>query len=453
MNQPDTNRQPVPPYQPIDDDQANNETPIVKGKIKPKMKMILLIAIPLILVCAATVVILLIISKPATITLDTTKATTEGKKYVIDANNKFAFSILPEINKSDSSNVFYSPYSISSALAMTYEGAKGKTADEMKSVFNFPASSVLRNNFAAIYSDLNKENENYKLNTGNALWVQQDFPLLSDYKDKISKFYGGKSTNLDFINNTENSRKTINDYISEQTNNKINDLIEPPLSKGTRLILTNAIYFYSKWETPFDGHTEKDDFKVTPTNTIQTDMMSMESENRFNYIDTGNMQIIELPYKGEKLSMLIMLPKNDLDSIKSDLNSSKINEYKSRMTKTDINTVMVPKFEFDSKYSLNNTLSALGMPTAFSSSQADFSGITGIKDLYINQVVHQAYVKVNESGTEAAAATATGMGITSAAVDETPKIDFIANHPFIFMIQENKTGNILFLGKMVNPSK
>jgi len=185
---------------------------------------------------------------------------------------------------------------------------------------------------------------------------------------------------------------------------------------------------------------------------------------RFNYSETENMQILELPYKGKEISMLVLLPKQgeeyDFETDKVitfnyslediELSLEKLNEYKSQMQETKLDAIYLPKFEFDTKYNLNENLKALGMPTAFDAGNADFSGMNGNLDLFISQVIHQAYVKVDEKGTEAAAATAVVMTLTSSA---TPSNIFRADHPFIFIIQERETGNILFIGRMSNPAE
>ena len=381
---------------------------------------------------------------------DDTGSTPQGIQEVVNANNKFTFDLYSELKKSESGNIFYSPYSIFAALAMTYEGAKGQTADEMKSVFHFPEISTLRPSFAAIYNDINEGTKDYELRTGNALWVQQNYPLLEDYTSRVEKYYGGKTANLDFARETEKSRQTINSFIEEQTNNKIKDLIpQGVLDVMTRLVLTNAIYFKGIWEWEFDkSDTREQDFKITPTNVVKTPMMYMKPEKaKFNYADIGDLQILELPYKGEKISMLVLLPKENLDSIEPSLTAEKLEEWKSQMKETKLDAIYLPKFELDTKYTLNENLKALGMPTAFSGS-ADFSGMDGSLMLYISDVIHQAYVKVNEKGTEAAAATAVVMNMKGMM----PSNIFRADHPFIFLIQEKDTGNILFLGKVVNPT-
>src|SRR3972149_5587326 len=382
---------------------------------------------------------------------DDTGSTQSGIKAVANANNKFAFDLYPQLDKSENGNLFYSPYSISAALAMTYEGAKGKTADEMKSVFHFPESNILRPNFAAIYNDINKGARDYELRTGNALWVQQDFPFLADYKTKVEKYFGGKAANLDFVSEGEKSRQTINSFIGEQTNNKIKDLIPTGfLNAMTRLVLTNAIYFKGTWQWEFDTSDTRDsDFKITSTNIVKTPMMNMDPDKAsFNYADTGDLQILELPYKGDEISMLVLLPSENLDAIETTLTAEKLNEYKSKMKETKLDSISLPKFEFDTKYFMKDVLSALGMPTAFSDN-ADFSGMTGQRDLFISFVIHQAYVKVDEKGTEAAAATAVVMRDTSAG----PRNAFRADHPFVFIIQEKETGNILFIGRVTDPTK
>ena len=382
---------------------------------------------------------------------DDAGSTQQGTQEVVNANNQFAFELYSELNKAEDSNIFYSPYSISAALAMTYEGAKGQTADEMKSVFHFPESSILRPNFAKIYNDINKGTKAYELRTGNALWVQQTYPFIENYLTTVEKYYGGKAANLDFVGETEKSRQTINSFIEEQTNDKIKDLIPPGvLNSMTRLVLTNAIYFKGTWEWEFDkSDTREQDFKITPNNVVKTPMMYMDPDKaRFNYADIGYLQILELPYKGEEISMLILLPTENLESIEPSLTAEKLNEYKAQMKETKLDAIYLPKFEFDTKYFMKETLSAMGMPTAFGM-DADFSGMDGTDWLYISKVIHQAFVKVDEKGTEAAAATAVVMTLKGAM----PSNVFRADHPFIFIIQERETGNILFLGRVVDPTK
>lgn len=377
-----------------------------------------------------------------------TGSTPQGVDNVVDANNLFAFDLYPELNE-ESKNMFYSPYSISAALAMTYEGARGQTADEIKSVFHFPDTDILRPNFAAIYNELNKENQEYELKTGNALWVQQDYPFLEDYINTVEDYYGGKAAGLDFIQETEKSRQTINTFIEEQTNNKIKDLIpEGSLGPMTRLVLTNAIYFKGTWVWEFDeSYTEDRDFKITSDNIVQVPTMFMDPDKAlFNYAELEDLEILEMPYKGDELSMLIILPKEDLASIESNLTLENLENWKSQMQETKLGAIYLPKFEFKTKYFMKENLINLGMPTAFDPGKADFSGMTQVEKLFIDFVIHQAYVKVDEKGTEAAAAVAVA-GIAAVSLP----IVFNIDHPFIFLIQDTETGNILFLGKVVDP--
>jgi len=417
---------------------------------KKTLTLIGIILIPVTVATAATLLFLYPYNPTQPPKSDDTGWSEEGTQEVVDANNQFALELYTELSKNGKENIFYSPYSIFAALGMTYEGAKGETKDEIKSVFHFPEDSSLRPNFAKIYNDINKNEEDYELRTGNALWVQKDYPFLEDYINIVEKYYGGKVSNLDFVKETEKSRQTINSFIEEQTNGKIKDLIpKGVLDYLTRLVLTNAIYFKGTWQWEFNPKdTEEIDFKITPTDIVKVPMMYMKPEKaKFNYADLEDLQILELPYKGEKISMLILLPKDNLEDIQP-LTIEKLKEWKSQMKEETLDEIYLPKFEFNTKYFMKEILSDMGMPTAFGM-DADFSGMDGTKSLYIKEVIHQAYVKVDEKGTEAAAATGVVMELTSIM----SKNIFRADHPFIFIIQQNDTGNILFLGRVNDPTK
>ncbi|MHA1739229.1 MAG: serpin family protein [Candidatus Heimdallarchaeota archaeon] len=385
--------------------------------------------------------------------LDDTGSTSQGIQEVVNANNQFAFDFYSKIDESEEGNVFYSPYSIFSALAMTYEGAKGQTAEEMKSVFHFPDNDVLRPNFAAIYNSINEGSKSYELRAGNALWGQIDFPFQEDYISRVGTYYGGKIANVDFVNETELTRQTINSFIEEQTNDKIKDIISPgALDALTRLVLTNAIYFQGTWEKVFDkSDTDDKDFTITPENVVKTPMMHMDPDDitKFNYANLEDLQILELPYKGDKISMLILLPTVNLSVIEPSLTAEKLDEYKNQMQETELDDIYLPKFEFDTKYFMKDALSSLGMPTAFSGS-ANFSGMTLSEQLFIDEVIHQGYIKVDEEGTEAAGATTVVIMLGESLSPEKPI--FNADHPFVFLIQEQETGNILFMGRVTDPT-
>ncbi len=378
---------------------------------------------------------------------DDSQSTPEDLKAVIKANNQFAYDLYDKY-KADDGNIFFSPYSISTALAMTYEGAKGQTAEEMKKVFHFPDDNQRKNGFAAVHNDLNKKDKEYKLHTANALWAHENYAFLDEYLGTVEKYYAGRSTNMDFVNEGEKSRKTINSWVEDQTNDKIKDILPPnSINSMTRLVLTNAIYFKGQWEKEFKKSDTKDEDFNTPQGTKKVPMMRLTGkEAKFNYAENNDMQILEMDYKGKDLSMLIILPRENLDSFSLD-NISQL--------KTDMHTqrvdIYIPRFKFETKYFMKDTLSEMGMPSAFSMTDADFSGMDRKGLLYIDFVIHQAFVEVNEEGTEAAAATAVGMQMMSAMPSQ-PKI-FRADHPFIFMIQDKDNENILFMGRVNNPSE
>ncbi|MBN2111923.1 serpin family protein [Candidatus Woesearchaeota archaeon] len=381
---------------------------------------------------------------------DDSLATPETLEEVVDSNNQFALELYSYLSQKEG-NVFFSPYSISTALAMTYEGAGGETAEEMANVFHFAENSTARqSSFAAIYNLINSPDSEYKLNTANALWAQQDYPFLETYKSTIEKYYGGKTTNMDFISNSEGSRKTINSWVEDKTNDKIKDLLpQGSINSMTRLVLTNAIYFKGKWVMEFEKKRTRDsDFwtNIETRTKIQVPMMERtDKDAKFNYAETEEVKVLEMPYKGEDISMLVILPRESLDNLS--ISVEKIEQWKSMLQNQRVD-VYFPKFKFEKGYPLKETLSAMGMPTAFSM-DADFSGIDGAKGLFIDEVYHKAYVNVDEEGTEAAAATAVVMEM-SAMLEQ--KI-FRADHPFIFMIQERSTGSILFMGRVSNPAE
>jgi len=380
-------------------------------------------------------------------TTDDTGATAEGVAELVKANNQFGLDIYSKVSN-EPGNVFISPWSLASALSMTYEGARGQTADEMKSVMHLPDAETRHSSFAKLFNEINKKDKNYQLFTANALWAQKDYSFLPEYMNLVEKYYAGKATNVDFAGNTEQVRKTINTWVEDYTNNKIKELFEPGvLNDMTRLVLTNAIYFKGTWLKQFDKSDTFDaDFKISPEKTVQVDMMSMHEED-FNYYQDDKLQILEMPYDGEELSMMILLPKDDdLKGLESTVTADKLAEWNNNLIETTLD-VYIPKFTFETKYSLSETLKAMGMPTAFSM-DADFSGMDGSKMLYISSVIHQAFVEVNEEGTEAAAATGVVMTLKAAM----PSNIFRADHPFIFLIQERNSGNILFLGRVIDPS-
>ncbi|HNQ30455.1 MAG TPA: serpin family protein [Methanolinea sp.] len=379
---------------------------------------------------------------------------------VVDANNRFALDLYGRIAddpKAGDGNIFFSPFSISSALAITYEGARGTTAEEIRSVFHFPENqTVMRSGFAGIISGINSKANAYMLRTANALWAEQTYPFLAGYISAAEQHYGAKTTNLDFINKPEESRVTINTWVEDLTEDRIKDLLQPgTIDPLTRLVITNAIYFKGTWMKQFDQNKTTDaDFRTGTGKTVRVRMMERTDEDAiYGYAETDILQALSMPYEsgdGKDLSMLVLLPKtDDLSMVEESLNTSTLSLLHDSL-KTRRVIVYFPKFVMETKYSLPGVLSAMGMPTAFTRA-ADFSGMDGTKNLYIDDVIHQAFVEVNEEGTEAAAATAVVMRLSAMPLEETAPL-FRADHPFIFLIQENETGNILFMGKVSDPS-
>lgn len=375
---------------------------------------------------------------------------------IIEANNQFAIDFYSQF-KSDEDNFFFSPYSISTAMAMVYEGAKGKTAKEIQSVFYFQKEpELMRKEYLQLFSQLNKTKSKFKLQIANALWAEQEYKFLDAYFKRIEKYYRGKATNLDFKIDAESSRVTINDWVEGQTNNKIIDLVPPDgINYLTRLVITNAVYFKGKWVKQFNvDYTRDEEFRVNSKNIIKVPMMRRTDEDAiFRYARNGILQILEMPYSGEELSMLIILPQNEnMKNLESILNAENLSAWKKVMKKQRVK-IFIPRFKFENKLSMKNTLINMGMQLAFSK-DADLSGMTGKKDLRIDQVIHQAFVEVNEEGTEAVAATSVTVSYKESFIPERPFIPiFRADHPFIFIIHQIDTGNILFMGRVSDPSK
>jgi len=376
---------------------------------------------------------------------------------LVGGNSDFAFNLYQQL-KDEEGNLFYSPYSISVALAMTYGGARTETETQMAEALSFiPDQEHLHPAFNALSLELDsrgqgaqgKDGEGFRLNIVNAIWGQKDYSFLSDYLDLLAVNYGAGLRILDFINETEASRVTINDWVAEQTEGRIEDLIPPGLINSlTRLVLTNAIYFNAKWLQTFEANMTYDGaFYRLDESEVTVPMMSQEE--RFKYAEGDGYQAVELPYDGEELSMVILLPESgQFETFEAALTAERVDEIIENLDYRQVDLTM-PKFEFDSEFSLLEALSALGMPLAFSGG-ADFSGMTGNRDLFIMDVVHKAFVCVDEEGTEAAAATAVVMGET--ALPPSEAVDFTADRPFIFLIRDIETGAILFVGRTMDPT-
>ena len=378
---------------------------------------------------------------------------------IIEANNQFALDFYANLkDKKEGENIFFSPYSISTAMAMLYEGARNETAKEIQSVFHFPEDqSVRRSSFAVANSYLNRGGMPYDLNTANALWVEKSFSLQDAFKATLMEFYMGEAFAVDFKGAAEKERKRINQWVENNTMGKIKDLLpENSLSTYTRLVLTNAIYFKGKWEKPFEKRETKDeDFWLNESQKETVPMMS--KTDSFNYAETERLQVLEMAYEGGDLSMLILLPKGktqeDLKSLEESLTAENMNLYRESLENTEVE-VFIPRFTFERGYNLKENLTEMGMPLAFDSQgQEQDNGFSGIskeqKLLYVEGVFHKAFVNVDEEGTVAAAATGVVME-KGLKLKSYPPV-FKADHPFLFLIQERTTGYTLFMGKVANP--
>ena len=377
----------------------------------------------------------------------------EDLDTLVDGNTAFAFDLY-KILKDEKGNLFYSPYSISQALAMTYAGARGETEKQMAAALEFRlAQDRLHYNFNALDVILasrgqgaaGKDGKGFRLNIVNAIWGQQGFEFLNSYLDTLAENYGAGLRLLDFINETEPSRITINDWVSDQTEQRIKDLIPPgAIDAMTRLVLTNAIYFNAAWENQFDEKaTTNGDFHVLDGSTVT--VPTMHQSQSFGYASGDGYLAVELPYDGEELSMVIAMPEaGSFDSFEATLSDEKITGIINSIEPQYI-MLSMPKWEYDYTLGLKDALTRLGMGQAFTAS-ADFSGMDGRKDLYIQDVLHKAFVSVDEAGTEAAAATAVIVGIVSLPAEVT------IDRPFIYFIRDIETGAILFVGRVIDPS-
>jgi serpin B len=376
---------------------------------------------------------------------------------LVNGNNEFAWDLYREVREG-SENLFFSPYSISVALAMTYAGAREETAREMARAMQFylpadslhPAFNYLDRQLASRGEGAQgKDDEGFRLNVVNAIWGQKDHEFRAEYLDVLARNYGAGLRVLDFEAEPEPSRVTINKWVEEQTESRIKDLIpQGAIDSLTRLVLTNAVYFNAAWQSQFEeSATAPGPFYLLDGGDITVQMMRQTAS--FDYLEGDGFRALELPYDGGEISMVILLPDSGrFEEVENGLSGGSLGEIVSGLQWTRIALTM-PRFSLESSFGLNDALAALGMEKAFDPAAADFSGIDGTRSLYITDVVHKAFVDVDESGTEAAAATAVVVGTTSMPADP---IEVTVDRPFLFLIRDVETGAILFLGRVMNPA-
>jgi serpin B len=377
------------------------------------------------------------------------------EELLIEGNSAFAFNLYQALREKDG-NLFYSPHSISLALAMTYAGARGETEQQMADTLHFILSQDnLHSAFNSLDIELDKrgqeaqgkDGEGFRLNIVNAIWGQKDYSFLPAFLDVLAQNYGAGLRTLDFIKEAEKSRVTINDWVSDQTEGRIEDLIpKGAIDALTRLVLTNAIYFNAAWEYPFnEDMTAEGSFYLLDGEQVTVPMMKQTES--FGYTEGEGYQAVELCYDGGELSMVIFLPEaGQFEAVEQGLQAQCVDTIIKGLQHAEV-TITMPQFEFDSDFSLKDTLAGMGMPIAFTEN-ADFSGMTGNRELFISDVIHKAFVSVDEKGTEAAAASAVIMTLSAM---PSQLVEVTIDRPFIFLIRDIDTGAILFVGRVLNP--
>lgn len=387
----------------------------------------------------------------------TTPGQQSNDAALVTNNNTFAFDLYAQL-KSKQGNLFFSPYSISSALAMTAVGAAGKTKSEMDTVLHFnPDSSALASGFAALNRQLitSKPSKDAlpQLLLANSLWLQKGFPVLPAFTSLLANNFHNTTHEADFKNNPDEARKAINQWVLNETQSKIKDLFPAKsLDQNTRLVIASAIYMQAKWAKLFQKNaTVTAPFHETKDSVVNVEMMTQTGFYRLLVHD--QFALIEIPYAVEseqdpELALLILLPdKNtELSPMEKEWLSDNLRGWMSLMESQNVK-LSLPRFKMEEELALKEILQAMGMRQAFDG-KADFSGINDDKNLMIDKVLHKAYIAVDEKGTEAAAATAVAIGLKSMRVT-TPPYHFLADHPFLFAILDKKTGSILFLGRLV----
>ncbi len=394
---------------------------------------------------------------------------------VVDANTTFALNLYGQL-ATNSGNLFFSPYSISTCLAMLYAGAGGNTEQQMSQVLGFGTNQQqFASLFGRLQADLETDQQTnaIELNIANALWTQKGFPFLPAFLHTANNQYQANVKQADFATEADAVRLEINNWVAQKTQNKILNILPAGiLDANTRLVLANAIYFLGAWTTSFEEtNTMTQPFYLSSTTFVEALLMHQPLfagngdplEVTFNYMDnwdwlpaggynipTDGFQAIELPYASNQVSMVILLPSHadGLGQLEQQLSTSFLSDMLSQMVPQPVE-IYLPRFTLESSFDLTDTLAALGMPDAFTPGVADFSGIDGNTDLFVGFVLHKAWGQVNESGTEAAAATTVGGGFGSVPGGS---LVFRADHPFLFLIRDTRTGSVLFLGRLANPS-
>ncbi len=386
---------------------------------------------------------------------------TQRSKCAADVNNMFGLQLYNSITKGSVDNVFFSPLSITTALAMTYMGARGDTAKQMESVMKLTS---LGNDVHHAFKDLNSElipmspslqqTSPYQLKLANRLYGQKSFNFVPEFLAATRDLYNAQLEAVDFVSQTEDTRKAINSWVEEQTVGKIKDLLAPGvLTPDSRLVLVNALYFKGSWIEQFEEYNTKPmPFHISATNTVDVPMMFQQEKFMYYQDKSNRCQILAMKYEGHKVDMMVALP-DDVDGLaklETGLTADTLKSWRSNLRTAECR-VTFPKFKFTKSFSLVDHLKQMGMSDLFRDDKADLSGIA--KDpLVVSEVVHKAFLDVNEHGTEAAAATAVMMMLAGCmpGKPEVPK-EFKADHPFLFFICDSSSGAVIFMGRVMKP--
>jgi serpin B len=377
---------------------------------------------------------------------------TESNTSLCQTITNFAIDLFHQL-RSQKGNLFFSPFSIARALTMAYAGAKGATASQMEEGLRLILSGEkIHSDYQALTAQLQDDSATpgFKLKTANALWVQEGLTLLPEYLEMINKYYGKAIFNLNF-QDTEQACNRINEWVKELTNGLITNLVTPAtMAAFTALVLINAIYFKGVWASQFkEGNTQTAPFTLSSGNAIQVPMMYQKGE--FGYFEGPQFQMLEVPYQGQQLSMVILLPQNSTDftDFEAKVSSHDLSEWLSNIQLRQVR-VYLPRYKLLTAFELGAPLQNLGIIDAFSEAKADFSGISEIHPLFISAVLHKAFIEVNEEGTEAAAATAVIMAPRGIGTEPAIPV-FRADRPFIFLIRDIQTNTVLFMGRLITP--
>jgi serpin B len=396
-----------------------------------------------------SLILMMLFASTETLRASEKKDTSSQKstEAVVDALNASAFTILTLVENKSEGNIVISPFSVFSGIAMAYTGSENKTRDQISEAFHISKNKKpLLDSLKSFFDTVTVNSKNI-LRNSNSIWIQDNYKIKTSYTISLEKYFATDlhRMNVLTVDSQEFSRKRINDWVEKETSGKIKELITPGiLDNNTRLLLINAIYFKDAWKNPFNKvDIVNDTFYLRSGNKINSNYL--RKENEYYYYEDIHLQALEIPYKNADFSMLVILPK---DEVKLDLATySKIMK---GLKKENVN-LWLPKFKTESSFELKNILSEMGITDAFNG-KADFSDITGNKELFISNILHKAVIEVNEKGTEAAGSTAVVARIKSARVVIEPKI-FKANHPFAFMLIEKKKNAVLFIGKLNNPNR